>query len=47
MRAPAGDAAAVVAHAYARIAPMFWGPRIPLDEACRTRRELVGALLGG
>lgn len=38
---------AVVAQAYARIAPMFWGPRLPLDEACRTLREWVAASLGG
>lgn len=37
---------AVVAQAYARIAPMFWGPRIPLDEACRTLREWVTAMRG-
>lgn len=30
--------------AYAKIAPMFWGPRIPLDEACATIREWIGAL---
>jgi hypothetical protein len=33
-----------VERAYARIAPMFWGPRIPLDDACATIREWVGAL---
>ncbi|MCX7411859.1 MAG: nucleotidyl transferase AbiEii/AbiGii toxin family protein [Planctomycetia bacterium] len=38
---------AAVAQAYARIAPMFWGPRLPLDEACRTLREWVAASLGG
>jgi hypothetical protein len=27
---------AAVEQAYDRIAPMFWGPRIPLDEACGT-----------
>lgn len=32
--------------AYARIAPMFWGARIPLDEACVTIREWVSALRG-
>jgi hypothetical protein len=37
---------AAVAQAYARIAPMFWGPRLPLDEACRTLREWVAALRG-
>ncbi len=35
-----------VERAYTRIAPMFWGPRIPLDEACATIREWVGALRG-
>jgi hypothetical protein len=37
---------ASVERAYAKIAPMFWGPRIPLDEACATIREWVGALRG-
>lgn len=35
---------ASVERAYAKIAPMFWGKRIPLDEACATIREWVGAL---
>jgi hypothetical protein len=35
---------ASVERSYARIAPMFWGPRIPLDEACATIRAWVGAL---
>lgn len=35
-----------VERAYAKIAPMFWGPRIPLDETCATIREWVGALHG-
>ena len=35
-----------VERAYAKIAPMFWGPRIPLDEACTTIRDWVGALRG-
>jgi hypothetical protein len=35
-----------VEQAYARIAPMFWGPRIPIDEACRTLREWVAAVYG-
>lgn len=34
---------ASVARAHARIAPMFWGPRIPLDEACATIRAWVGS----
>jgi len=35
---------AAVSAAYARISPMFWGPRLPLAEACRTLREWVGEL---
>lgn len=37
---------ASVERAYAKIAPMFWGPRIPLDESCATIRAWVGALRG-
>jgi hypothetical protein len=37
---------ASVERAYDKIAPMFWGPRIPLYEACATIREWVGALRG-
>lgn len=37
---------ASVERAYARIAPMFWGSRIPLDEARAIVREWVGALAG-
>ena len=37
---------ASVERAYAKIAPMFWGPRIPLEEACAMIREWVGALRG-
>lgn len=37
---------ASVERAYAKITPMFWGPRIPLDEACATIRTWVGALHG-
>jgi hypothetical protein len=33
-----GEKRAEVERAYANIAPMFWGPRIPLDEACATIR---------
>jgi hypothetical protein len=29
---------AAIERAYVKIAPMFWGPRIPLDEACATIR---------
>lgn len=35
-----------VERAYAAIAPMFWGPRIPLDAACATIRAWVDALRG-
>jgi len=35
-----------VEQAYARIAPMFWGQRIPLDEACRTLRDWVAGMGG-
>ena len=37
---------ASVERAYAKIAPMFWGPRILLDDACATIRAWVGALRG-
>lgn len=40
------DKCASVERAYTRIAPMFWGQRIPLDEACAVIREWVGALRG-
>ncbi|MBT9559477.1 MAG: nucleotidyl transferase AbiEii/AbiGii toxin family protein [Myxococcales bacterium] len=36
---------AAVLQAHARIAPMFWGPRISLDEACRTLRDWVSKAL--
>ena len=32
------DKRAAIDKAYAKIAPMFWGPRIALDEACDTIR---------
>ncbi|MBI5479036.1 MAG: nucleotidyl transferase AbiEii/AbiGii toxin family protein [Deltaproteobacteria bacterium] len=35
---------AAIDEAYAKIAPMFWGPRIPLDEACDTIRAWLGKL---
>jgi hypothetical protein len=35
---------AQVVRAYERIAPMFWGARIPLDEACATVRGWVGVM---
>jgi hypothetical protein len=43
-----GDSAkrAAVETAYARIAPMFWGPRIPLEDACQTLRSWVAATCG-
>ena len=31
-------------HAYEKIAPMYWGPRIPLDEACTTIRDWLDRL---
>jgi hypothetical protein len=37
---------AAVERAYATVAPMFWGPRIPLDDACATIRDWVRALPG-
>jgi hypothetical protein len=37
---------AAVEQAFARISPMFWGPRIPLDEACQVLRRWVTALPG-
>ena len=37
---------AAVEQAYGRISPMFWGPRIPLDEACQVLRGWVTALPG-
>lgn len=32
--------------AYAAIAPMFWGPRIPLDDACASIRGWIASNLG-
>ena len=37
---------AAVEQAFARISPMFWGPRIPLDEACQVLRGWVATLPG-
>jgi hypothetical protein len=37
---------ASVERAHAKIAPMFWGPRIPLDDACAKIREWARALRG-
>ncbi len=31
-----------IERAYTKIAPMFWGPRIPLDEACAVIRSWLG-----
>lgn len=36
------DKRQAVERAYARIAPMFWGPRIPLNEACNRVRSWLG-----
>ncbi len=33
-----------IERAYAKIAPIFWGPRIPLDDACATIRTWLGRL---
>jgi hypothetical protein len=38
------DKRAAIDKAYAKIAPMFWGPRIPLDEVCDTIRAWLGKL---
>ena len=38
------EKSAAVERAYTKIAPMYWGPRIPLDEACATIRAWVDAL---
>jgi hypothetical protein len=35
-----------VERASAKLAPMFWGPRIPLDEACATIRAWASSLRG-
>lgn len=40
------DRRVVIERAYAGIEPMFWGPRIPLDDACRTIRDWVASSLG-
>lgn len=36
----------LVERAYAKIAPMFFGPRIPLDDACATIHDWVATLRG-
>lgn len=38
------DKRAELEQAHARIAPMFWGPRLSLDEACRILREWVSTV---
>jgi len=38
------DKRQAIERAYARIAPMFWGPRILLDEACSAIREWLRQL---
>lgn len=35
---------ASIERAYSKIEPMFWGARIPLDDACATIRTWIGAL---
>ncbi|MBW2262517.1 MAG: hypothetical protein JRG91_11135 [Deltaproteobacteria bacterium] len=35
---------AAIDRAYAKIAPMYWGPRIPLDDACETIRAWLGKM---
>ena len=42
-QAPRTDAErkAAVDRALARISTMFWGPRVPVDEACGTIREWI------
>jgi len=35
---------AAIDKAYAKIAPMYWAPRIPLDDACETIRAWLGKL---
>jgi hypothetical protein len=37
---------AAMEQAYGRISPMFWGARIPIDEACQVLRHWVTALRG-
>ena len=37
---------AAIEQAYRRISPMFWGPRIPLDEACQILRDWTAGLVG-
>ncbi|MBX3184254.1 MAG: nucleotidyl transferase AbiEii/AbiGii toxin family protein [Polyangiaceae bacterium] len=41
-----GERRAAVERALARIQTMFWGPRIPVDEACETIREWIRGNLG-
>ena len=38
------DKRAEMERAYEKIGPMFWGPRLPLDEACAIIRSWVKAL---
>jgi len=38
------DKRTAIDKAYAKIAPMFWGPRVPLLEACDTIRAWLGKL---
>jgi hypothetical protein len=32
--------------AHAAIEPMFWAPRVSIEEACASIREWIGAALG-
>jgi len=42
----AGDRGDEIARAYQSIAPMFWGPRVPLDEALTLVRDWVARTFG-
>ncbi|MCZ7683714.1 MAG: nucleotidyl transferase AbiEii/AbiGii toxin family protein [Sandaracinaceae bacterium] len=46
LRLDAPEKRAAVERSWEKIAPMFWGPRIPLDDACATIRDWVRALRG-
>lgn len=46
LRLDAPEKRASVERAYAKIAPMFWGPRLPLNDACATIRHWARALGG-
>jgi len=42
---PGVAARAALTAAHARIAPMFWPPRVPLDEACRLLRQWLATAI--